>query len=94
MLRTNWAGVERLAGWLRSIGALTPPHGIELERMAREEPPRVLTPDVETFFRLRKQGKGKLEALRLARKQVRAEGFDHPFFWAPFVLVGEVQSEN
>ncbi|MGO9572130.1 MAG: ankyrin repeat domain-containing protein, partial [Desulfomonilaceae bacterium] len=48
---------------------------------------------VESFYRHRKQGKGKLEALRLARKEIRDSGFDHPFFWAPFILVGEVGSD-
>ncbi|MGO9572128.1 MAG: ankyrin repeat domain-containing protein, partial [Desulfomonilaceae bacterium] len=49
---------------------------------------------VESFYRHRKQGKGKLEALRLARKEIRDSGFDHPFFWAPFILVGEVGTET
>ena len=46
---------------------------------------------VESFFRHRKTGKNKLEALCLARREVRDAGFDHPFFWAPFILVGEVE---
>ncbi len=45
---------------------------------------------VESFFRHLKEGKSKLEALRLARKEIRETGYDHPFFWAPFILVGEV----
>ena len=45
---------------------------------------------VESFFRHVKEGKTKLEALRLARKEIRDQGYDHPFFWAPFILVGEV----
>jgi CHAT domain-containing protein len=44
---------------------------------------------VESFFRHAKEGKNRLQALRLAREQVRKEGYDHPFFWAPFILVGE-----
>ncbi len=43
----------------------------------------------EQFFTYLKQGKGKLEALRLARTDVRKAGYEHPFFWAPFILVGE-----
>ena len=27
-------------------------------------------------------------ALRAARAEVRRQGYEHPFFWAPFVLVG------
>jgi len=45
---------------------------------------------VETFFEQLKGGKDKLEAMRLAREAIRDEGFDHPFFWAPFIIVGEV----
>lgn len=45
---------------------------------------------VEGFFRHLKDGKSKLEALRLARQEIRQAGYDHPFFWAPFVLTGEV----
>ena len=46
---------------------------------------------VESFFRHVNEGKTKLEALRLARKEIRGQGYDHPFFWAPFILVGEVE---
>ncbi len=45
---------------------------------------------VEDFFKYRKAGKSKLESLKLARNDIRKEGFEHPFFWAPFILVGEV----
>jgi len=45
---------------------------------------------VESFFKRLKEGKSKLEALTLARKEIREAGYDHPFFWAPFILVGEV----
>lgn len=44
---------------------------------------------VESFFRHQKTGKNKLEALKLARNEVREAGYDHPFFWASFILVGE-----
>jgi len=43
----------------------------------------------EKFFGYLKQGKGKLEALRQARADIRQAGYAHPFFWAPFLLVGE-----
>ena len=36
------------------------------------------------------KGKNKLEALKLARDDVRKAGYKHPFYWAPFILVGEV----
>jgi len=45
---------------------------------------------VESFFRHLKQGKNKVDALKLARDEIRKAGYDHPFFWAPFILVGEV----
>jgi CHAT domain-containing protein len=45
---------------------------------------------VESFFNNLKAGKNKLEALKLARDEIRDEGYAHPFFWASFVLVGEV----
>ena len=44
----------------------------------------------DSFFRHLKEGKSKLEALKLARGEIRKAGYDHPFFWAPFILVGEV----
>ena len=44
---------------------------------------------VESFFRHIREGKNKLDALKLARREIRNSGFDHPFFWAPFILVGE-----
>jgi len=46
---------------------------------------------VESFFRNIKAGKSKLKALQLARNDIRKSGYDHPFFWAPFILVGEVR---
>ena len=46
---------------------------------------------VESFFKHLKKGNNKLEALQLARKEIRDAGYEHPFFWAPFILVGEIQ---
>jgi tetratricopeptide (TPR) repeat protein len=43
----------------------------------------------ENFFRYRKQGKTKLESLKLARNDIRNAGYKHPFFWSAFILVGE-----
>ena len=36
-----------------------------------------------------KKGEAKDEALQAAREELRKAGFQHPFFWAGFVLVGE-----
>ena len=44
---------------------------------------------VKSFFRNMKEGKSKSEALASARAEIRKKGFDHPFFWAAFILVGE-----
>ena len=43
----------------------------------------------EQFFKYLKEGKTKKEAWALARKEVRAGGFNNPFFWGAFILVGE-----
>ena len=45
---------------------------------------------VEYFFQNIRNGDSKREALQKARKQIRSEGFDHPFYWAAFILFGEV----
>lgn len=45
---------------------------------------------VEKFFRHLKEGNNKLLAWQIARAELKQEGFQHPFFWASFVLVGEV----
>ena len=46
---------------------------------------------IKSFFRNMKEGKNKSEALAAARSEIRQNGFDHPFFWAGFILVGEPQ---
>jgi CHAT domain-containing protein len=46
---------------------------------------------VGSFFGHLQEGKNELESLRLARNEIRKAGYDHPFFWAPFILVGEVR---
>jgi len=43
----------------------------------------------ERFFFYQKQGKDRLTSLRLARDDVRKAGYRHPFFWSPFILIGE-----
>jgi tetratricopeptide (TPR) repeat protein len=45
----------------------------------------------EKFLSYIKQGKTRLEALQRARQEIRAEGYEHPFYWAPFILVGEAK---
>jgi CHAT domain-containing protein len=35
------------------------------------------------------KGEGKDVALLAARKLLREKGYEHPFYWAGFILVGE-----
>jgi len=44
---------------------------------------------VESLFKHIKRGNSVIQAVQSARKEIRDAGFDHPFFWAPFILVGE-----
>ena len=53
------------------------------------ESPSILLMD--EFFKELAQGKDKLAAWTSARAHVRNQGFEHPFFWASFILVGETQ---
>ena len=41
----------------------------------------------ERLFVHLNQGKDHIEALRMARADIRQAGYDHPFFWAPFIMV-------
>ena len=43
----------------------------------------------ERFFYYLKIGKKNQEALKLARADIRREGYEHPYYWAPFILIGE-----
>lgn len=52
LLRSHWTAVERVAGYLRPLGELTQPYGVELLRMALDEPQRVLAPSIEKFAEL------------------------------------------
>ncbi len=44
---------------------------------------------MEEFFKVCDQGKTRLEAWTEARNRIRKAGFEHPFFWAGFILIGE-----
>lgn len=46
---------------------------------------------IENFFKNLKGGADKITSLEMARKELRRQGFEHPFFWAAFVLLGEVK---
>jgi CHAT domain-containing protein len=43
----------------------------------------------EGFLRALQQGQDKAQALASARHALRQAGYDHPFFWAPFIVIGE-----
>jgi CHAT domain-containing protein len=45
---------------------------------------------MKNFFTNAKHGMSRRDAWEKARKDLRAAGYEHPFFWASFVLVGEV----
>ncbi len=42
------------------------------------------------FFEGIKRGKDKLTALKEAKNYLRNNGYANPFYWAPFILIGEV----
>ncbi|MEQ8190813.1 MAG: CHAT domain-containing tetratricopeptide repeat protein [Candidatus Eremiobacterota bacterium] len=44
---------------------------------------------IEKYFECLKPGKSSREALKEARAYIRKEGYGHPFYWAPFILVGD-----
>jgi CHAT domain-containing protein len=45
---------------------------------------------MKTFYTGLKAGKGKAKALREAAMALRQDGLHrHPYFWAPFLLVGD-----
>ncbi|MGH9602106.1 MAG: CHAT domain-containing protein, partial [Terriglobales bacterium] len=44
---------------------------------------------MQEYYREILSGKPKAVALASARSTVRAKGYDSPYFWAPFILMGE-----
>lgn len=44
---------------------------------------------MESFFSHIRSGESTLQALRVSRSEIRKDQYDHPFFWASFILVGE-----
>jgi CHAT domain-containing protein len=43
------------------------------------------------FFEGVKSGKDKMTALKEAKNYLRKNGYDNPFYWAPFILMGEAR---
>ena len=47
---------------------------------------------VKSFFKNIYQGKSKLEAMRLAKSEIRQnQKYGNPYFWAPFILIGDAE---
>lgn len=44
---------------------------------------------MEEFYRLLAQGMDKVEALKKAKEYLRMKGYKNPYFWAPFILIGD-----
>ena len=44
---------------------------------------------MEEFYRLLSQGISKVEALAKAKVYLRQKGYENPYFWAPFILIGD-----
>jgi CHAT domain-containing protein len=42
-----------------------------------------------TFLEQQKAGKNRLDALAVARNELRKRRYDHPYYWGCFVLAGE-----
>jgi len=42
-----------------------------------------------SFFQSLKQANAPQQALRSARQSIRKKGYEHPFYWAAFILVGD-----
>ncbi|MEW6350197.1 MAG: CHAT domain-containing protein [Thermodesulfobacteriota bacterium] len=84
--RVSGEGIMGMGRAFQAAGARTVL--MSLWSVARESSVRL----VESFFRHLNEGTPKLQALKLAREEIRKAGYDHPFFWAPFILVGEVES--
>jgi len=77
---------EGLVGLTRAfMYAGTPSVVASLWSVADESTAKLMT----SYYRYLKQGKDKAEALSLAKRKLRRQGYYNPFYWAPFVLVGE-----
>lgn len=82
-VRLAGEGVMSMGRSFQSAGA----RSVIMSLWSVAEKPSVLL--VEEFFNGRNQGLGKLQAWARSRTELRKKGFEHPFFWASFILVGE-----
>lgn len=44
---------------------------------------------MEEFYQLLAQGVSKVEALAKAKRYLRQKSYENPYFWAPFILIGD-----
>jgi len=44
---------------------------------------------MEKFYQQLTQGIDKVEALKKAKQYLRMKGYENPYFWAPFILIGD-----
>ena len=44
---------------------------------------------MKEFYRLIDQGVDKAEALAKAKLHLRSKGYENPYFWAAFILIGD-----
>jgi CHAT domain-containing protein len=78
-------GVERVGWAFRHAGAksVLVPHWTVFEKPSTEL--------ARHFFSALKEGMAETEALRHARRKIREQGYDHPYFWASYILLGQVR---
>lgn len=77
---------EGLIGLTRAfMYAGTPSVVASLWSVADESTAKLMT----LYYRYLKQGRDKAEALSLAKRELRRQGYYNPYYWAPFILVGE-----
>jgi CHAT domain-containing protein len=43
---------------------------------------------MQEFYRLLTRGADKQEALARAKQYIRQKGYENPYFWAAFILIG------
>jgi len=82
-MRLAGEGVMSMGRAFQSAGA----RSVIMSLWSVAERPSILL--MEEFFKELIHGRDKLTAWGNARAHIRKEGFEHPFFWASFILVGE-----
>ena len=81
--RLEGEGVMSMGRSFQSAGA----RSVIMSLWSVAEQPSTLL--IEEFFKGLRQGQSKLQAWTRSRAVLRDQGFEHPFFWASFIMVGE-----